>query len=417
MFKTVSPSGDYERQKGYGYVKKYGRDFCKEQDKSKCVDHHQPEYKHDDEYIQESNAKEAKNLEPAIRSHYQSNGVLNLKTPNLEFDSSSSSAKLSPNLNSNLNSESLDSKSSTGLIPTSDELNTNKKDDVEYIRKIYNLNKDAVLPENVNLNLITAKLSTPRTSYLIDNFNLNDKILDGMSSNSVKSNTANKGDRNYESNMDHLNLNDESTNKESDKSPKAIKQNSQLIDTLKKPVFLASDHYEHYDDEDHSYEEHDQPYVEHSYHHTGAYHKHYNHDRFAERLDLPKIVHSAAKQLRKHHYHHKDYRSSNHYKTADYEDDNLDSHLLGATRLQPKFIKTSSSLKRALLSLPENLNYKLSTNRNLTKNLTEHITENNLLNKPVNSTTSNASAYGNSIDQTTSKNKRKKRTIDWLRRF
>ena len=33
------PDGKYQRQKGYGYVRAYGRDFCKFADKSKCPEH------------------------------------------------------------------------------------------------------------------------------------------------------------------------------------------------------------------------------------------------------------------------------------------------------------------------------------------------------------------------------------------
>lgn len=216
--------------------------------------------------------------------------------------------------------------------------------DVDYITRIYNLNKNAELPDTLKLNLV----DTNAPNHLMDKFKLNNKLLDGLASNSVSSNllvsskTVPKSDS-----MNSLNLSPNKFNQidhqrtlqytdlqngqqlnQKESNFKRFKQNSQLINTMNRPIYLASSHY--YENDDESYDE-------------------YNHDPFAENFKIPKFVHSAAKQLK--HFSSNHYSSTNeftdhnyrsNYKNSDY-DDEFDSHLLGASRLQPKFLKSSSS--------------------------------------------------------------------------
>ena len=358
------PNGAYERQKGYGFVKAYGRDFCK--DKLNCNNEERDEQKD---------------------NHFKNGAVLNLNY----FDNNLNVPNQVPNSITNSESgKSVDSASDQvdKVLTNSDqvvvdddkknELNKSElKTNIDYITRIYHLNKDAAFSDTMNSNLIS---NAP--NYLLNNFKLNNyqKNQDTLpsSSNSMLSNyksnlksilnSSNKlGQIDHFNHINHDNLNSEQ--QQIDHHRKLMpNQNSQLIDTSSRtnrqqPIYLASNHYNHFDDDEYQNE---------------YYKEHY--DPFAERYSLPKIVHSAAKQLKKQR--HSSFSNHNNYRLTNYKndyslEDMLDTHLLGATRLQPKFLKTLPN-EQAAKGDKDNLTKEQVVTKNLIKNSNETKSASNL---------------------------------------
>lgn len=340
------------------------------------------------------------------------------------------------------------------MIP-GNELNKQQIDD---LARFYHSQKNAPLPDTLNL--------TPR-HLLANHFSVNNKILDGLSSNAVPSQSESvfdglanlasdssservssisppsngvlssqrtTGSPSSPSKLHHINLlshikhgveanrnsqaDDQKSAKESEPSKESglskeneskeidlskertlvnkederSKQNSQLIDTGggRQPIRSASNHLEYDLDDD---DEHSGGYAPYQIEPYGRrYHQDGHHDPFAERFDrLPKIVHPAGKQLKKHHKHHKHhydlpdhkyhkYRSNYKSDKSDYydpEDMMLDSHLLGASRLrlthlQPQFadvaMRQRVEIAKPATVLPRRTDKSAGNDLNETKN-------------------------------------------------
>ena len=406
------PNGSYERQRGYGFVKAYGRDFCKETDKSKCL------------------------TNQANEEHRTTNdvhdGVLNLNHFNEPITNSANSVNSASSANRLATSSDQTPAKDNDF---NDELKNDKNPQLtthQQIVQLYHRNKNAHLPDSVHFDG-----DAPAVDKV--NFHQNKMLIfdDINSLSSADSRSSNPSSLNYVSHVNHR-----STNQPIDRPPNESgvihvnsKQNSQLIDTSNRLgdkqsiIHLASNHYTHFDDDTGEHDEH--------HYHTDHY------DPFAEQLSVPKIVHSAAKQL-----HHKstdhyssydsdaDYSRSTNYKN-DY-DDTFDSHILGATRLRPKFIKvlvskqattehavvtTERPVERSNEKKDENLNKNSlmnSSSESKAANLaamqtgvqTHTNNQNSTGERPQSDSKKQANVYSNEL----SKNKREKRTIiDWLR--
>ena len=407
------PAGTYERQKGYGFVKAYGREFCKEKANCPPADSGQLEHLNHLNHLNaptnliKNSESSSSDLEAAKSAEGSTNAADNLALTRPPL-SSQLPVKADNELNKNL-----DMNQNLNMNP-----NKNNMDD---IARFYHSQKNAPLPDT--LHLVRPHAPSP----LVNHFSVNNKILDGLSSNgvsfrskfsgtpfdsinlasdsssetvsSIRPSNANSNENlrsvssdsrlpSDTSKLGHINLlshikhgigqldanransdqrsvnesesakeNGSSKENELSKESETPKQNSQLIDTNagRQPIRLASNHHE-FDNDDEHLTDYDvyriEPY-------GSQYRSKSHYDPFAERFDrLPKIVHPAAKQLKKHH---SSFESSDNYKNnyknyyksdlkndfkSDYDD--LDSHLLGATRLrftrlQPKFIKPDRS--------------------------------------------------------------------------
>lgn len=392
------PSGDYERQKGYGFVKAYGREFCK--DKANCPPAQTDGRLENLNHLNHLNFNVPTNQ--ITNSASSSPAEAPQKSAGEATNAADSSTLTRPSLS---NSNEANQMAAKGLAVDNEPNNKNHMDD---IARFYHSQKNAPLPDTLHL------VSPQAPSHLVANhFKVNNKILDGLSSNGVsfrsesddadslnnlasdssseavssigrQSDTIvarlrpvssdNRLPSETSSKLGHINLlshikhgvdqanrdassansqsatGDQRSIKENglSKESESPKQNSQLIDTGGRAIVrLASNHHDFDNDDEHS-DDYDAYQIE---PYGSQYKGHY--DPFAERFDrLPKIVHSAAKQLKKHHSsfessdhnykrNYKNYKNDfgNDFKT-DYDD--LDSHLLGATRLrltrlQPKF--------------------------------------------------------------------------------